>query len=155
MRSHPTEMCVGNLILPYVFQKSSTVFTSAILLIRSSQFFDWLFKQYQVHDRDSGNSLASKFAVSDWSDSVGWGVTTGDGDSSPENDNSSESVENPESHEAEKIKLEKLASDWLIDQKSTRVQHYITILNLQKRLKDLHLVLKLGTFRTSEYYRIF
>ena len=44
MRSHPTEMCVGNLILPYVFQKSSTVFTSAILLIRSSQFFDWLFK---------------------------------------------------------------------------------------------------------------
>ena len=39
--------------------------------------------------------------------------------------------------------------------KSTRVQDYITILNLQKRLKDLHLGLKLGTFRTSEYYRIF
>ena len=38
--------------------------------------------------------------------------------------------------------------------KSTRVQHYITILNLQKRLKDLHLGLKLGTFRSSEYYCI-
>ena len=45
-----------------------------------------------------------------------------------------------QSHMRLKIKLEILAADWLM--KSTRVQHYITILNLQKRLKDLHLGLK-------------